>query len=281
MEWSWEVPLRLLAGFHYLVLGGQAAWSEVPAALEQHAAFLREFVSNQPVQTNEVRRSWVLLPCFLRAAERAGADVVHLVELGPSAGLNLVWDSFRYRYRHGSWGPRDAPLHLAGEERGAVPARLLVKRLAVRGRRGIDRSPIDVTDPAGARLLESFVWADQHERRERLRSAIEAVRHSPPELIRGDFVELLPEVLRDRREDGLTVVFQTAALGYVDPEGRGRVRRALREAGERGPLAFVSSGRPRGDVRTWGLRIVVWPGGEREFLGHADYHGAWIDWEAA
>jgi len=53
----------------------------------------------------------------------------------------------------------------------------------------------------------------------------------------------------------------------------------LDTAGAAGPLAFVSTGRPRGDAETWGLRITYWPGGEREFAGHGDYHGAWLDWE--
>ena len=48
------------------------------------------------------------------------------------------------------------------------------------------------------------------------------------------------------------------------------------------PVAFVSAGRPRVQGSTdWGLRIVVWPGARREFLGHADYHGAWLDWSPA
>jgi len=272
------MPLRILAGLHHLVLDGEATWSALDAALERHGDFLREFVACQPVQTNEVQRSWVLLPCLLRVAERAGADVLDLVELGPSAGLNLVWDSYAYEYRAGSWGEPAAALTLAGEERRAVPAALLARHPRVRGRTGIDRSPIDVTDDAGARLLESFVWADQRERLERLRAAIGALRSSPPKLVRGDFVELLPEVLEGRPGDGLTVVFQTAALGYVSEAGRSRVRRALRSAAGRGPLAFVSAGRPRNDERVWGLRIVVWPDGSREFVGHADYHGAWLDW---
>jgi hypothetical protein len=89
---------------------------------------------------------------------------------------------------------------------------------------------------------------------------------------------LLPEVLA-RGSDALTAVFQTAALGYVDDAARDRVRRTLRKAGRRAPLAFVSAGNPRADKRSWGLRIVTWPGGEREFVGHADYHGTWLDWE--
>ena len=64
-EPAWDAPLRLLGGLHYLVLGGEAAWDD---PLEAHADFLREFVATQGVQTNEVQRSWMLLPCFLRAA---------------------------------------------------------------------------------------------------------------------------------------------------------------------------------------------------------------------
>ena len=65
----WDAPLRLLGGLHYLVLAGDASWDD--SALETHAEFLREFVREQSVQTNEVQRSWMLLPCFL--ARRAGA----------------------------------------------------------------------------------------------------------------------------------------------------------------------------------------------------------------
>jgi hypothetical protein len=273
------VPLRLLGGVHYLVLAGRASWEDVPGALAGEASFLRTFVAEQGVQTNEVRRSWVLAPLFLRVAERTGAAELDLVELGPSAGLNLVWDRYRCVYRDGVRGPEDAALVLHGEERAAAPAELLEVAVRVGRRLGIDRSPVDVTSDAGARLLMSFVWADQVDRLERLQAAIAELRRDPPELMQADFLDVLPEVLSRRRPDALTVVFQTAVLGYVGDQGRSRVREALEAAGERGPLAFVSAGRPRGDADSWGLRITYWPGGEREFVGHADYHGAWLDWE--
>jgi hypothetical protein len=279
--WHWDVPLRLFGGLHYLVLGGEASWDDVDAALDEHREFLRRFVAEQPVQTNEVQRSWVLLPCFLYAAARTGAEVLDLVELGPSAGLNLVWDRYRYGYQAGSWGDPRAALALRGDERRPVPAELLALAPRVRGRIGIDRTPIDVVRDEGARLLAAFVWADQHERLARLYHAVDALRRDPPQLIAGDFVDLLPEVLGDRPDDGLTVVFQTAALGYVDAPARDRLRCSLRKAGSRGPLAFVSAGSPRSDKRSWGLRVLLWPRGEREFVGHADYHGTWLDWEGA
>jgi hypothetical protein len=274
---AWDAPLRLIGGLHYLVLGDEAGWND---PLEEHREFLREFVATQGVQTNEVQRSWVLLPLLLRVAQRTGAETFDLVELGPSAGLNLVWDRYRYRYEAGEWGREDAVLSFEGEERRPVPAELLELEPKVRGRIGVDRSPIDVTSEDGARLLRAFVWAGQEERMRRLDQAIEAVRADPPELVRGDFVEELPGVLAAQPRDGLTVVFQTASFGYIGDEGRARVRSVLEEAGEDRPLAFISTGKPRApEEDCWGLRLAYWPGGEREFAGHADFHGSWLQWE--
>jgi hypothetical protein len=269
-EPAWDAPLRLLGGLHFLVLAGGASWDD---PVEAHAAFLSEFVRTQSVQTNEVQRSWVLLPCFLRAAQLVGVDELDVVELGPSAGLNLVWDRYGYSYQAGDWGPNDAPLRLAGEERSRVPPALLDVVPRVTRRVGIDLSPIEVTTDEGARLLQCFVWAGQEERFERLTRAIEAVRAEPPELVRGDIADELPNVLRDHP----TLVFETAAFPYVSDETRASVRETLSRAGA--PLALVTAGRPRGEGDGWGMRLETYPGGAREFVGHADFHGAWLDYD--
>jgi hypothetical protein len=266
---AWDAPLRLLGGLHYLVLAGDASWDD---PLETHAKFLREFVRTQGVQTNEVQRSWMLLPCFLRAAQVLGVDELDVVELGPSAGLNLLWDHYRYSYASGEWGPDDATLRLAGDERTPVPAALLELAPKVVRRVGIDRAPIDVTTDEGARLLQCFVWAGQDERLDRLNRAIEAVRADPPDLVRGDLAGELPNVLRESP----TLVFETAAFPYVSDETRAAVRETISRAAA--PLALVTAGRPRGDEQGWGMRLETYPGGEREFVGHADFHGAWLDY---
>ena len=260
-------PLQLLAGLHYLVLGGEASWDDLD--LEANAEFLRGFVREHGVQTNEVQRSWVLLPLFLHAV---GSADVHVVELGASAGLNLVWDRRRYRYAAGAWGPPDGELTLTGEERRAVPAALLAERPRVLSRLGIDLDPVDVRTDEGARLLRSFVWAGQDERLARLDRAIEALRADPPAIVDGDVADVLPGVLD--RLDGLVLVFQTAVFHTLSQEARAAVREAL----EAHDTVFVSAGKPREDMRTWGMRIYR-PGGRREFVGHADYHGAWLDYD--
>jgi hypothetical protein len=280
------VPLRLLGGMHYLVLSGRApgafeSWERFSEALDEHSQRLAALVAERPIQTNEAQRSWVLLPCFLELGRRTGAETLDLIELGPSAGLNLVWDRYRYEYEAGSWGPREAPLELRGEERSPIPRELLELAPAVRSRIGVDVHPVDVVTDEGARLLKSFVWADQIDRLRRLDRAIEALRADPPELVQGDFVELLPGLLSQLRSAELTVVFQTGTLGYLTPEQRGRLRASLEEAGEAARLAFVSTGAPRERGAThWGVSLQLWPGAESKLVAEADFHGAWLDWLA-
>lgn len=270
------MPLRLLGGLHYLVLGGEASWDD---PLDAHREFLSQFVREQGVQTNEAQRAWVLTPLFLRVAERTGAASFDLIELGASAGLLLAWDRYRSVYEQGEWGPEGSPLTLSGIERSPVRADLLEQAPKVGRRVGVDLAPIDVTSDEAARLLKCFVWAGQEQRLQRLDHAIAAVREDPPELVRGDYVEVLPELLSDRDPAALTVVFASATLRYVGDEGLARIRSAFDTAGPGSPLAFVATGSPRSGVRHWGLRIVYYPGAEREYAGEADYHATWLDWQ--
>ena len=275
-ELTWDAPLRLLGGLHALVLVGQADWAELDDALA-HPELPR--LAARAIQTNEVRRSWLLLPCFLELARRTSAEVLDLIELGPSAGFNLLWDRYRYTYEAGAWGPTDALLALDGEERAPVPERLLALEPRVRDRVGVDRDPVDVTTDEGALRLRSFVWPGQEGRLERLERAIEAVRREPPELVRGDVVDVLPALLAGRAGDALTVVYQTAVLGYLDRSAWARVGEAMAAAGRDGGLALLWSARPADGVHDyWGLWVRVWPGGEPQLLAHADFHGAWLEW---
>jgi hypothetical protein len=280
-EPAWDAPLRLMAGVHYLVLTGVGAWEEIDDVLVDHEAFLREWVETRGVQTNEVQRCWTLLPCFLEAIRRTGAEALDLVELGPSAGLNLLWDSYGYTYANGVWGSADAELHLSGDEERHVPGRLLDQQPVVLSRTGIDRSPIDVTSDEGALLLRSFVWADQTARIERLDAAIAAVRADPPDLIQGDLADRLPGVLEGLAGSGaLTMVWETAVLGYVPEEGRRRLYDIVARYAEQRPLAFVQTRHASSGVTAhYGLTLQLAPPA-REEIAFATHHGDWLDWLA-
>jgi hypothetical protein len=269
------VPLRLLGGLHYLVLAGRASWNDVDAALEDEAEFLARFVREQTVQTNEVRRAWALLPGFLWTA----AERVDLIELGASAGLLLAADRYDYRYKSGTWGPKTDALGLDGDDRGGPPAELLDRRLRIERRVGLDLQPVQL-DEHGARLLEAFVWPDQPERIDRLRRAIAVARTCDIDLRRGDYVDLLPRVLEERRDEALTVVFHSVSSTYLTDERYAQLTAALSRAAADGPLAWISLEGPRHDPEYGGvaLDLTLWPEGKTRRLAKADFHAAWLEW---
>jgi hypothetical protein len=276
----WEAPLRLFGGVHYLELSGvvQHPWLKFRGVLESHHDWLKRFVAEQPVQTNEVQRSWALLPAFLTVGDGRPLDIV---ELGPSAGLNLFWDRFRYRYGEAEWGSRDAPLELSGQADPAPPSQLFGTHVEVRRRFGVDRRPVDVTTDHGARLLQAFVWADQGARLERVRRAIEIVREDPPELLEGDYVEILPSLLAARDLGALTVVFHSASAVYLRDDERAALQDAIERAALRGSLAWISYEIDREEevgYRNFVLEVQAWPDGGRRRLARLDGHANSMEW---
>jgi hypothetical protein len=231
------------------------------------------------MQTNEVQRCYGLLPGFLEIFRQTGA-AFDLIELGSSAGFNLFWDRYSYRYEEESWGDLAAPIELRGRLRSPLPPGLLSLRPLVRERVGIDLSPLDATDEHDARLLRAFIWPDQRERLERLDRAIAVVRAEPPPILRGDYLELLEPLLERRSGETLTVVFQTASVSHLSAEERQRVEDVLGRAGERGPLAFLSGEHDPGDdlLSHWQLRMRLWPGEVEQILARLDPHGRWVEW---
>ena len=282
----WDAVLRLFGGVRLLALAGEVddPWSQFGDALRTYRERLARFVAEQPVQTNEVQRCWALLPAFLTVAPGRPLD---LVELGPSAGLNLLWDRYRYRYGDAWWGAPEADLELRGESRGGPHAELLARTVEVRSRVGIDRAPVDVRREEETRLLEAFVWADQEQRLERLRRAIAIVRREPPDLVRGDYLDVLPDVLAGRPDDGLTVVFHSASVAYLARHDRERLREAIERAGRAGPLAWIAyefvaddRGRQKVGYDDFAVDLRVWPGGEARRLARVDGHGNRMRWLA-
>ena len=285
-EPTWDMPHRLLAGARWLALAGEAEdfeqaddpWNAFHAVLELHRDWLARFVLEQPVQTSEVQRCWVLLPIFLSVVRLTGRPL-DLIELGASAGLNLLWDRYGYCYEAGRWGDPASPLQLVGDERTPVPGDLLQTDVDVRRRVGIDLNPVDVTSAEGVRLLKTFVRDEGH--RSRLARAAEVLARDPPELVRGDYLDLLPGLLDERAKGTMTVVFQTLSTVYLTDEERGRLRDIVDDAGAAGPLAWISTptpeehGQRRGD---YPLELALWPDGERRIVARMNVRGEWLEW---
>ena len=224
-------------------------------------------------QTNEVRRCTALLP-----AVSLVDGPVSLVEVGTSAGLNLLMD--RYAYDYGDAGRvGESELLLSAEARGPVP---VPKRLPdVVFRKGIDIAPVDVRSDDELRWLEACVWPDQTERLATLRAAVDIARVDPPPIVRGDLVEEIEGVLDEAPSDATTVVFHSAVLGYLSDDRKA----AFAEIMAKRDVVWLSNegGGVIGGVR-WTQRppppeICFYLGrAGAELLAYAHPHGRWVEW---
>jgi hypothetical protein len=289
------LPLRILGAVHAMVLGGRApalaafypsagghfeaegAFRALCDLCDAHRDELRDAAATLRVQTNEVLRSAVLVPGFLRVAARTGLPL-QIREIGSSAGLNLCFDRYRYELGPHRWGDTAAPLVLAASWDGAPPD--LEAPLRVVGRRGCDLAPFDVRDATHRLRLESFVWPEQLDRLARLRAAIAIAMREPPSIDTEPAGAWIETQLAECSDGVATVVFHSVVWWYIPEAERARITRAMEAAGERAtraaPLAWL---RMEGAVLEEAeLRLRLWPDGEDTLLARVHWHGAELRW---
>jgi hypothetical protein len=291
------VPLRWLGATHDLALSGEdpdvraawpvpgvaaaveAAWSAIAAAMEARPDRFVSFVAHEP-QTNETRRSACLLGGFLEAA-RWAALPLRTWELGASAGLNQLWDRYRYELGPGGvWGDPGAPVRIDTDWRG--PPAPLHGSARVVGRSACDRAPIDVVDPLAVRRLRAYVWADQFDRLARLDAAVALARETGVRVEPADAFAFVKD--RVALEGGcLTVIYHSIFWQYLPAQTQQGLEQAIADLGERAtaeaPLAWLRMEPRAQNLVEIEVRLTLWPGGADRRLALCDPHGRWVEWE--
>lgn len=253
------------------------------AFCRRHHDELVALLTTRTTQTNEIGRCSLLLPAFGLLADEVG-PLSHL-DVGTSAGLNLLLDRYQYRYEPGGEVGGPSPVRLVCGTRGRVPVPATMP--AVVERRGLDRSPVDVRDPDQARWLEACVWPDQTDRFERLRAALAIAATTPIEIHRGDAVaDTAALVLASAAHP---VVTNTWVLSYLTGEERLAYLATLDECGRRRDISWVFAESPqfvpelpvadRNESATV-LVLVRWRRGKRHVthLARCHPHGYWLHW---
>jgi hypothetical protein len=204
----------------------------------------------------------VLHPAVAEAAHRAGAAAVGLIDVGRAAGLNLHLDHLGITYSEGQVrGDPSSPVQLSSSIVGdrPIPTRPFPEVVA---RIGVDEDPIDETDPDDVRWLRAGVPPDQPERLARLDAELAVVSASPPLLLRGDPIEVLPDAIGRVPAGALPIVITTWALSSFPLERRLRFLHRLDQAATHRTVAWVS-------VEGVGVAPAIPTLGDRRASGHS------------
>lgn len=286
------LPLRVTGGLHALHLAGIAPElapiyagepvddAEVVASvIARHEAALLPWLDGPP-QTNEAGRSSSFVGALLWLARQGLPSRFECLEIGSSAGINLMIDRYFYDLGGVRVGPEDAIMRFTPEWRGAAPPAEAIRFASLKG---CDVAPVDLTDPAQALRLKAYIWPEHRGRFERLETAIAEAHARKPDLAAAhaaDFVER--ELARPQAQGTTRVLMHSIVMQYVPQTQRERIAAAVAGAAARATpdraLAWIALEGNR-TLLNHGLMVRHWPGGEEwRLLAAAHAHGAWIEW---
>ena len=296
-----------LARFYRSVgLTGEAR-SDVDHAFVEFADFCRQHqevllvgLRERTTQTNEVGR------CAGLRLMLAGLDPerpIALIDVGCSAGLNLLVDRYRYEYQL-----REQRMHTVGPESSIVIRADLESNFfpfesatmpAIVARRGIDLAPLDVRDGRDARWLRACVWPSESQRHGRLGAAIALARDTSVELRRGDASACLATIVKEIDDEVRPVIFHSWVVSYFDRAARLRFAEAARAiVSERGgvwisaestgvvpgldaPLLHDDASLARREATIWHVTTRDARGDcESRAMARTHAHCRWIEWLA-
>ena len=289
------LPLRAAGGLHALHLAGAAhelapiyADAEgindaaiVAGVAKRHEAALLPWLAGPP-QTNEAGRSSSFIAAMLWLAEQGLPPHFQCLEIGSSAGINLMLARYHYDLAGVQVGPQPGAMAFTPEWRGVHPPQ---HKIEIASTKGCDVAPVDLTDPAQALRLKAYIWPEHRVRFDRMEAAIKAATEQKPDIVHSNAADFVEAELAKPQAAGTTrVLMHSIVWQYVPADQQARVTAAMEAAGTRAtaerPLAWIALEANR-TVHHHELVVRHWPGtGEPKMLGRAHAHGAWVEWLA-
>ena len=294
-----QIPHLLFGAVHYLLISGiqhplldyypDLTASPLPIAniyphfhdfCMERSEEIRELVNTQRVQTNEIGRCAPLLPAFGLVSQRAGGRPLALVEIGASAGWHLRLDYYHYDYGNaGRVGDSASPVQLTcavhGEHMPPVPPQIA----SIAYRVGLDIHPIDVNDENATRWLCALIWPEHSDRIHLLDAALTVARQHPVQIIEGNAVHVLPELLPSLPQDAVVCLYHSYALNQAPRDTREQILDQIREASKQRDLYRLSQEWYNGQSQPH-LHMFSYHEGQmhQELLAYCETHGRWVEW---
>ncbi|WP_343344271.1 DUF2332 domain-containing protein [Sphingomicrobium sp. XHP0239] len=290
------LPLRVAAAVHALHLSGaeprlaplyageltrEELSDTIAAVVAEREADILPWLKGPP-QTNEAGRSAGFMAALLWLAARGHSPRFELIEIGSSAGINLMMDRFAFDLGGVRAGDAGSSLEIVPDWRGASPPDADVSIVSLTG---CDRDPVDLSSREGRVRLAAYVWPEMKARMARLEQAFALADADPPHVVQADAADFVESRLAEPQEEGVTrVLMHSLVWQYLPAETQDRVRAAMEAAGARAseerPLAWVELEGDR-TLLKHRLHVRAWPGAaERVELARAHAHGAWMEWIA-
>ena len=287
-------PNMLFGAVHYLLLQGSnhqlkdyyESITNPPKNKEGSFPLFKDFclknkqkiiniVKSKLVQTNEVRRCAYLYPTFCYAFNQVNKPLA-MIEIGTSAGLQLMWDKFSYSYGNDNkFGDVNSTVHITAEVKGERPE-IPISSPPVKSRIGVDLNIIDFNNDEDYNWLKSLIWPEHKERLKLFDDAAELLKKHPPNLINGDGVLLLDSIVKEIPIDQAICVFHTHVANQMPKDMKINLLNKIEKIGLERDVVHVYN-----NIWDKSLHLDHWINGKETKLivGDTDGHGRWFQWK--
>lgn len=288
------VPNLLLGAVHYLLLRGEEhalkeyypSITKNPREIEDSFVHFKDFcqvykdeiislLKSKLVQTNEVRRSAYLYPifCYIYSVVK---KPLSLIEIGTSAGLQLLWDKYSYSYGTNEiFGDRNSNVHITSEIKGNSAPPFLLTSPPVASKVGLDLHISDLNNFEDYLWLKALIWPEHEERLALFEKAATCFIENPVKLIEGDGVALLSEVAENLPEDTAICIFHTHVANQIPEDSKYELIEKIKTIGNKRDVFHLYN-------NMWDrkLHLDYFLNGVEyhQTIGETDGHGRWFDW---
>lgn len=289
------IPNLFFASVHYLLLKGSkhalkdyyASMTENPKEVKQAFSYFRDFcfihkndiiaiLKNKLVQTNEVRRCAYLYPSFCYIYNKVKTPL-SLIEIGTSAGLQLLWDQYAYSYGDNKkYGNTKSNVHITSEWSGEKKAILFKDSPPVITRIGIDLHINNLKNPDDYLWLRSLIWPEHKQRVKMFERAANHLKEHHMTLLEGDGVKLLPDIIADIQEETTICLFHTHVANQIPTEDKYLLMNMIEKLGRSRNICHLYNNMWDAQLH---LDSFIDGKEEREILAETDGHGRWFKWK--
>lgn len=288
------VPNLFLGAVHFLLLKGfdhplkeyyPSIVSNPKTYQESFIAFkefCREYeneivsiIKTRIVQTNEVRRCTYLYPVFCAVFEKIKKPLA-LIEIGTSAGLQLLVDKYLYSYGGNEiYGKDNSNLILTAKLEGENSPYLSKTPPPIAFRIGMDLNTIDLNDEDQRLWLKSLIWPEHKERLEVLDNAASYIKEYPVHLIEGDGISLLRNYVENISRDYIVCIFHTHVANQMTLEMKKNLLSVVESIGKERDVFHIYN-----NIQDRYLHLDSFLNGvERNHtIAETDGHGRWFKW---
>lgn len=288
------VPNLLFAAVHYLLLKGREhplktfypSITKYPSSVDGSFSQFKDFcgtyeseiiplLKSKLVQTNEIRRCAYLYPVFCWIYTKMDKPL-SLIEIGTSAGLQLLWDHYSYSYgSENVYGNKLSTVHLNTEIRGNNMPIILSECPPVASKIGVDLNINDLRKADDSLWLKALIWPEHHERRDLFDRAVTLFKENPMNLIEGDGVALIPSIVEDIPKDSVVCIFHTHVANQIPEDLKRKLVGNIEEIGQSRNVFHIYN-------NMWDDKLHIDSIVERvksnQTIGKTDGHGRWFEW---